>query len=171
MQGTGVAATAKHFPGMGAARLNTDFAVERIELPRAALRRVDEAPYRGFIEAGGDLVMLATAIYPAFGERPAAFSRQIATGELRGRLGFRGVTITDALDSVAVRQFGGAPRAALAGVRAGVDLLLFTEPAAAADAHSALLEALRSGRLRRADLEPGVDRVLRLRRALARGSG
>jgi beta-N-acetylhexosaminidase len=115
--------------------------------------------------------MLATAIYPAFGERPAAFSRPIATGELRGRLGFGGVSITDALDSVAVRRFGGASRAALAGARAGSDLLLFTEPAAAARAHSTLLGALRSGRLRRAQLEPGADRVLRLRRELAGGSG
>lgn len=172
MQQAGVAATAKHFPGMGAARLNTDFAVQRINLSKRVLRGYDERPFGRFAAAGGDLVMLATAIYPAFSDRPAAFSRQIATQELRGRLGFDGVSITDALDSVAVRDFGGAPRAALAGVRAGTDLLLFTQPGAAAQAHSALLGALRSGRLRRNALEPGVNRVLRLRRGLAAaGSG
>jgi beta-N-acetylhexosaminidase len=172
MERAGVAATAKHYPGMGAARLNTDLAVERIGLSRRELRERDEPPFQAFVDAGGDLVMLATAIYPAFSRKPAAFSKEIATGQLRARLGFDGVSITDALDSVAVREFGGAPRAALAGVRAGVDLLLFTQPGAAARAHSALLGALRSGRLRRPDLEPGANRVLRLRRGLAAsGSG
>ncbi len=166
MEGAGVAATAKHFPGMGAARLNTDFAVERIDLSRRDLRRVDEAPYEAFVEGGGALVMMATAIYPAFSEKPAAFSRELATDELRGRLGFRGVSLTDALESVAVRDFGGAAKAARAGVRAGVDLLLFTQPGAAARAHAALAASLRDRKLRRADFEPTVDRVLRLRRRL-----
>ncbi len=110
-QAGGVAATGKHFPGFGSARVNTDFAVQRLGISKARLRRVDEAPYRPYIAAGGDLVMLSTAIYPAFSGRPAAFTRSIATGELRGRLGFDGVAITDALESVAVRAFGGAAKA------------------------------------------------------------
>ena len=71
LQQGGVAATAKHFPGFGAARENTDFAVQRIGLSKQRLRAVDEAPYRDFIAAGGDLVMLSTAIYPAFSPRPS----------------------------------------------------------------------------------------------------
>jgi len=108
----GVAATAKHFPGIGAATENTDFAVQRIGLSKQTLRRIDEAPYRAFVAAGGDLVMLSTAIYPAVSPQPAAFARAIATGELRGRLGFDGVSITDALETVAVRSFGGPRRSA-----------------------------------------------------------
>ncbi len=158
-----VIATAKHFPGFGAARVNTDFAVQRIALPKAQLRRVDEAPYRAFIARGGEMVMLSTAIYPAFSSRPAAFSRSIATGELRGRLGFEGVSITDALDSVAVRSFGGPAKSASAGVGAGVDLLLFTDSSAAARARRALLRRLRAGSLSRPTFESSVDRVLRLR--------
>ena len=57
---------AKHFPGLGAARVNTDVAVQRIGLSKATLRRVDEAPYPRFFAAGGEMVMLSTAIYPAF---------------------------------------------------------------------------------------------------------
>lgn len=162
----GVAATAKHFPGFGAARANTDFAVERIGLSKATLRRVDEAPYRRFVDAGGELVMLSTAIYPAFSSRPAAFSRAVATGELRDRLGFEGVSITDALETVAVRDFGGPARAGLAAARAGVDLLLFTDPGAAARARRALLRGLRAGDLPRAGFEQSAGRVLRLRHRL-----
>lgn len=162
----GVAATAKHFPGLGAAPENTDFAVQRIGLSRQTLRAVDEAPYRAFVAAGGDLVMLGTAIYPAFSPDPAAFARPIATGELRDRLGFEGVSITDALDSVAVRTFGGPAEAGVAAARAGSDLLLFTEPGPAARAWRALMAKLRGRALDRGEFEAAAQRVLDLRRDL-----
>jgi beta-N-acetylhexosaminidase len=161
-----VAATAKHFPGLGAAGENTDFAVERIALSKRTLRDVDEEPYRAFVERGGAMVMLSTAIYPAFSPVPAAFARPIATGELRSRLGFEGVSITDALESVAVRDFGGPERAGLAAVRAGTDLLLFTDLGAADLARRALAKGLRSGALARSPFEVSVGRVLRLRHGL-----
>ncbi len=163
MQEGGVAATAKHFPGMGAARENTDFAVERIDLSREELRQVDEAPYRRFVAAGGELVMLSSAIYPAFSSRPAAFARPIATGELRRRLGFDGVSVTDALETVAARDFGGPARSALAAANAGVDLLLFTDYRAGAQAQRALARRLRRVPAARSAFELSVRRVLRLR--------
>jgi beta-N-acetylhexosaminidase len=164
----GVAATAKHFPGMGAAVENTDVAVQRIELPKQRLRQVDEAPYRAFAANGGEIVMLATAIYPAFSNLPAAFSRQIATGELRRRIGFEGVSITDALDTVAVRSFGGPAQAGVAAARAGADLLLFTSQAPAERARRALAAKLRGGRLDRGQFRAAVGRVLELRTEFAR---
>lgn len=167
LQEGGVAATAKHFPGMGAAAENTDFAVQRIDLPAAVLREVDEAPYRAFIAAGGDLVMLSTAIYPALSPLPAAFSQAIARGELRGRLGFEGVTITDALDTVAVRAFGTPAEAGVAAARAGSDLLLFTALAPAERAWLALVARLRAGALDRPEFLAAAQRVLELRRELA----
>ncbi|HSS33228.1 MAG TPA: glycoside hydrolase family 3 N-terminal domain-containing protein [Solirubrobacterales bacterium] len=168
LQAGGVAATAKHFPGLGAASLNTDDAVQRIRLTKAKLRAVDEAPYRAFVDAGGDLVMLATAIYPALSPSPAAFSRPIATGELRNRLGFEGVTVTDALETVAVRAFGGPAKAGVAAARAGSDLLLYTHLGAAEDARRALVAKLRAGALDRGEFEAAVQRVLDLREKIAR---
>ncbi len=164
----GVAATGKHFPGLGAAPENTDFAVQRIDLPKRTLRAVDEAPFRAFAAIDGDLVMLGAAIYPAFSPAPAAFSRAIATGELRNRLGFEGVSITDALDTVAVRAFGGPAKAGVAAARAGSDLLLFTEPAPAERAWRALVAKLRAGSLDREEFEESARRVLDLRGELAR---
>ena len=162
----GVAATAKHFPGLGAALENTDFAVQRIGLSKRTLRRIDEAPYVAFAASGGDLVMLSTAIYPALAPDPAAFSRAIATGELRDRLGFEGVTITDALDTVAVRAFGGPAKAGAAAARAGVDLLLFTDLPTAERAWRALGAELRHDMLDRAEFEASAQRVLDLRHEL-----
>lgn len=167
LQEGGVAATGKHFPGLGSARLNTDDAVQRIGLSKQALRSIDEAPYRRFAAAGGDLVMLSTAIYPTLSPKPAAFSAAIATGELRKRLGFEGVSITDALNTVAVRSFGDAGKVARAAANAGADLLLYTDPAEAARAHLALLQALRSGKIPRSSFEEAASRVLHLRHRLS----
>lgn len=162
----GVATTAKHFPGLGAADINTDVGVERIGLPKSTLRRVDEAPFESFAGAGGELVMMSSAIYPAFSERPAAFARPIATGELRDRIGFEGVSVTDALQSVAVAAFGGPAKAGRAAARAGTDLLLFSDFHAAARAGAALRGALRRHALPRAAFEASVQRVLDLRAGL-----
>lgn len=159
----GVAATAKHFPGLGAARVNTDNAVQKIRLPVAKLRSADEQPYVSFIQSGGAMVMLSTAVYPAFSGKPAALSRAVATGELRDRLGFQGVSITDALGSVSARAVGGAAKTAVAAARAGTDLTLFTDMSDAAKAQRALARLLADGSLDRGEFEASVSRVLSLR--------
>jgi beta-N-acetylhexosaminidase len=159
----GVAATAKHFPGLGAARINTDNAVQKIHLPAAKLRSADELPYSSFIQAGGAMVMLSTAIYPAFSGKPAALSHAVATGELRDRLGFGGVSISDSLGSVSARAVGGPAKTALAAARAGTDLALFTDLGDAARAQRALARGLGNGSLDRAEFETSVNRVMALR--------
>jgi beta-N-acetylhexosaminidase len=168
LEAGGVVATAKHFPGLGDAAENTDYAVQRIKLSKAQLRTVDETPYEAFVRAGGRMVMLSTAIYPAFSEAPAAFTRAIATGELRQRLGFRGVSITDALESAAVDSFGGPGQAGVAAARAGTDLLLFTDLAGAEAARRALVAKLGAGRLDGGEFLAAVNRVLGLRAELPR---
>jgi beta-N-acetylhexosaminidase len=166
LEGGGVAATAKHFPGLGTATENTDFEAQHLALSKAQLRATDEAPYRAFIAAGGKLVMLSTATYPAFSDRPAAFTKRIVTGELRRRLGFRGVTITDSLGGAAVAEFGGQREAAVDGAAAGDDLLLFDDLPSALAGHEALVKQLHAGTLKRAPFLVAAGRVLALRRAL-----
>ena len=166
LQAAGVAATGKHFPGLGAANVNTDLGVERIDLPAATLRGVDEAPFRSFVGAGGELVMMSSAIYPAFSERPAAFAHKIATGELRRRLGFDGVSVTDDLQSSAAHAFGGSGRVAKAAAAAGTDLLLFRSYRAAAQAGTALRAALHARTLPRNEFQRSAQRVLELRAGL-----
>jgi beta-N-acetylhexosaminidase len=164
-----VAAAGKHFPGLGAARGDTDLSVERIRLSRSRLRQVDERPYRGLIARGGDMVMISTAIYTRLSHRPAAFTREIATGELRHRLGFSGVSISDALETVSARDYGGPAKVGLAAARAGTDLLLYTDFRAAARAGAALRKRLRDGRLDRDGFERSAQRVLDLRARLGSG--
>lgn len=167
LRSAGVAATAKHFPGLGAVRINTDFAAQTIDLPKRTLRAVDFAPYRDFIAQGGELIMLSTAIYPAWSKRPAAFTREIVTGELRGRLGFEGVTITDAMGTVAVNDFTGPAQATLLAARSGVDLLLYTDHRSVQRAHRVLVGRLADGRLKLDPARRAVARILALRARLA----
>jgi beta-N-acetylhexosaminidase len=162
----GVATTAKHFPGLGAADVNTDSGIEHIGLSKETVRGVDEVPFERFSAAGGELVMMSSAIYTAFSQRPAVFSRAVATGELRDRIGFDGVSVSDSLQSAAVAAFGGAAKAARAAARAGTDLLLFTDYRAAGRAAAALRKGLLSGALPRAEFERSAQRVLDLRAGL-----
>jgi beta-N-acetylhexosaminidase len=165
----GVVPVLKHFPGFGAAAVNTDDAPARIGVPLAELRRVDQAPYRRLRPRA---VMLSTAIYPAVDPRPAAFSRRWVTGELRDRLRFGGVTVTDDLQAAAVRHYGSPAQLAYFAIRAGVDLPLFAQTfGAGAQAATGLERAVRDHALTRAQLEEGARRVLALRRAIGAGLG
>ena len=166
LRAKGVAATLKHFPGFGAARVNTDDAPVVIPGSARALRGFDERPFAALVSQR-PLVMLSTAIYPAFSRLPAAFSRRLASGELRGRLGFEGVAVSDALDTPATARYGGPGTLALRAARAGVDVMLYARGYAhGARAARALATGLRSGRLSRPQFERSVERVLALRRRL-----
>lgn len=166
----GALATAKHFPGLGVARVNTDDAPVAIRRPRAELERVDLAPFRALIRARVPLVMTASASYPALGSPgPALLSRRVVTGLLRGRLGFEGVVITDALDTPALRAVGSDASVGVRAAGAGNDLLIYIDPTRGAAAARGVRVAVRAGRLDRAEAERSLARILALREGLAGG--
>jgi beta-N-acetylhexosaminidase len=126
-QQAGVAATAKHFPGLGAATSSqdTDLRPVTLNVSRQSLRTVDEFPYEAAITAGVRLVMVSWAVYPALDAgTPAGLSSAVVKGELRERLGFQGVTITDALEAGALKAFGTSQHRAILAAQAGMDLIL-----------------------------------------------
>ena len=123
----GVAATAKHFPGLGGAPANTDDAIVTIGRSRGALDAVDLPPFRAAIAAGVSLVMVGHARYPELDRsRIASQSRPIVEGLLREELGFRGVVVTDSLEAQASLATGSIATVSERALRAGVDLLLLT---------------------------------------------
>jgi beta-N-acetylhexosaminidase len=124
---SGIAATAKHFPGLGAAtqRQNTDSGPVVLNQSLPILRSVDEQPYRTAIASGVKLVMASWAIYPALDPQlPAGLSAAVLQGELRHRLRFHGVTITDGIDAGAVTPFGDLAERSVLAAKAGADLIL-----------------------------------------------
>jgi beta-N-acetylhexosaminidase len=158
----GIAATAKHFPGFGRARFNTDDRPVVIRASASTLRGVDERP---FASVPTELVMISSAIYPALDSRPALLSRRIIGGELRGRIGFGGVTAADNLDGGALTA---EPDVAIRAAAAGDDLLLYPRYQSAAHAVETLAKALRSGRLGLAAARTSMARILALRAGLRR---
>jgi len=161
LQASGIAATAKHFPGLGLARGNTDHG--QIVIGSAAWKlRQGLTPFASAIGAGTKLVMISTAIYPRLdaSRKPAAFSRKIIDGLLRKTLGFKGVTVTDSLTAPAAERI---PRTATRAMLAGSDLLIFGSENASAWGYTTLVQdSVGSPRLRvRLALAAGRIRALK----------
>lgn len=167
-QAHGVAATAKHFPGLGAAAAgqNTDAGPVVLDLPLSEIRSVDELPYHSALAGSVELIMVSWATYPALDPNlPAGLSPTVVQGELRRGLGFFGVTITDALEAGALAAFGPVPGRAVPAAQAGMDIFMFSSrnPFDGMDGVTALVQALKSRRLARGAFEDAVERVLDLR--------
>jgi beta-N-acetylhexosaminidase len=116
--------------------------------------------------------MMATAIYPQYDPGvPAALSQKIVTGVLRDQLGFKGVIVTDDLDTPAVRAYAKTRNAAVKAVEAGADVVLLVRTTSSSDkALASLLDAARSGAITRDQLEASHARIEALRLATASGS-
>jgi beta-N-acetylhexosaminidase len=171
-QGLQVAATAKHFPGLGAATTtqNTDLRPVTLSLSLSTIRNVDELPYISAIAAGVKLVLVSWAIYPAIDAvNPAGLSSKIIFGELRGRLGFGGVTITDALEAGALASVGSTQLKVTRAARAGMDLMLASSRnfQQGNTATTALASAFVNHLLNTADFEAAAERVIALRATFA----
>jgi beta-N-acetylhexosaminidase len=165
LQSGRVAATAKHFPGLGTARATTDTANVVLGTSKQSLE-TRLAPFRAAIDGGVDLVMVSNAGYTALDPSgsPAVLSRPIVTALLRGALGFRGVTISDALEAPGPSS---RPDTAVAASLAGIDVLLYVSEADGAAAYAKLLAAARAGRLPRAGLVASWGRIRALKHSLS----
>ena len=127
LQSAGVAASVKHFPGLGAVDQDTHYKLGVVQGSAADLDANELAPFRAGIAAGARLVMSAHVAVPALtGDPtlPATLSRTVMGGTLRDGLGFRGLTISDAFDMHALAQGAAQAVEVIAAIRAGIDLLL-----------------------------------------------
>ncbi|KAJ5218060.1 uncharacterized protein N7498_000159 [Penicillium cinerascens] len=170
-QRTGIIVTAKDFPGLGAAGKNEDTDVEpvTINLSLEELRSVDQALYTKAIAAGLDMVMSSWALYPALDSKyPSRLSKARVQGELRGRLRFKGVTITDPIEAGALEAFGNDASRGLLAAQAGMDILLasaknLTQGEAIVDS---LISALQDGSLSSDSFAEATDRILAVRQKI-----
>ena len=166
-RGTRVAATVKHFPGLGAATENTDDAPVTLTRTPAQLLGEDLPPFRAAIAARVPLVMASHALYPSLdADAIASQSRYVLHRLLRRRLGFAGVVVTDSLEARAVTDRAGPAEAGVRSVRAGADLVLTTGAGSHLQVLRAIIaEARRSPAFRRRVAESAA-RVLALKRDL-----
>ena len=173
LQGAGVLACGKHFPGHGASTGDSHFVLPRVTRSRRALAAVDLVPFVRWIRAGFPAVMTSHVVYPAYDRRrPATLSPRISRDLLRGELGYRGVLFSDDLEMQAAAGRHPPGRLAVRALEAGCDMLLVCQ--SVDTARAAMLgveEALDAGRLDAQIVVGALARIHRLRAVLARLRG
>ncbi|MGA8114060.1 MAG: glycoside hydrolase family 3 N-terminal domain-containing protein [Actinocatenispora sp.] len=166
LQGAGVAATPKHFPGHGHTTTDSHQALPVLRQSRQNLDANDLRPFRSAIDADSWMVMAGhldvRALDPGV---PATLSHTVLHDVLRDQLHFKGVVVSDALNMAPVTDRYDGGEAAVHALKAGNDLLL--EPPNLAAAQHGLLHGLKSGELSRSRLVEAATRVLTLRGRLA----
>ena len=122
----GVIACGKHFPGHGHADADSHVALPRVEKAYDELVRAELLPFRRAITARVPSLMTAHVLYPALDPvLPATLSPAVLTDLLRGRLGYRGVVITDDLEMGAIAACGDTvAQGAVRALAAGADVVL-----------------------------------------------
>ncbi|MFD5870656.1 glycoside hydrolase family 3 protein [Streptomyces sp. NPDC060322] len=165
-QSSGVASTAKHFPGHGDTSTDSHTGLPVISHTREQWAELDAPPFRAAVAAGIDSIMTAHIVVPALdpSEDPATLSHPILTGILREELGYDGVVVTDALGMEGVRTKYGDERVPVLALLAGVDQLL--NPPDLKVAWNAVLNAVKGGEISEARIEESILRILRLKTRL-----
>lgn len=160
-QSGGVAACAKHFPGLGNTALDTHYSLPTLDTPLDHLLTHDLAPYQQAIDAGVASVMTTHTIYSVLdSQHPATLSPAVAQKLLRGQLAFPGVITSDCMEMQAITNHYGTGEAAVLAALAGVDLILVSHTRARQEAsYNALLEAATSGRLPLEAIDAAYERI------------
>lgn len=163
IEGTGVSACLKHFPGLGSTSEDTHDG--RVEITKSIdeMRASDFVPFSAGIEAGADFVMVSHATAPALDEDnvPSSLSKKVITDILRGELGFEGVVITDALDMTAITDYYTPEEAAVMALEAGADMLLMPEDFE--KAYEAVLAAVQEGAISEERINESLNRIYRVK--------
>ena len=127
LQSAGIIATAKHYPGHGAADRDSHLVLPRIAADRQQLWDRELVPYRFLIREGLPAIMSGHLAFPAIAgeDVPASLSPAFMRELLRDRLGFEGIVVTDDLEMTGAVQYAGSPaHAVVAAIEAGNDLAL-----------------------------------------------
>jgi beta-N-acetylhexosaminidase len=162
LQDAGVAATVKHFPGLGRVDVNTDTDVGATD-PETTPADPHLAPFAAAVSAGTAAVMMSSATYPRLDpDRPAVFSPTVL-GLLRGQLGFSGVVVTDDLGAAAALSSVPVGRRAVQAVGAGVDVVLTIRTEDAAPMVEALEEQAAADPAFAGRIDESARRVLALK--------
>lgn len=163
IEGTGVSACLKHFPGVGDVEGDTHDG--RVESARTLdeMRSKEFLPFKAGIEAGADFVMVShvTAASADEGSAPSSLSKTMVTDILRNELGFEGIVVTDALDMNAVTQYYTPEEAAVMAIEAGADMLLMPEDFEAA--YEGLLSAVKEGTISEERINESLERIYRVK--------
>ena len=171
LQSTGVAASAKHFPGHGDTAQDSHLALPVVDLDLAELSARELRPFEAAIAAGSLTIMTSHILVPQVDpENPATLSRAILQGILREDLGYTGLIVTDALDMKGASGAIGIPEAAVGALSAGADLLCIgpnNTDDQIGEIQDAIDRAVFDGRLAQGRIDEAARRNVELARRLS----
>ncbi|HEV2961090.1 MAG TPA: glycoside hydrolase family 3 protein, partial [Candidatus Angelobacter sp.] len=172
LQSSGVAATAKHFPGHGDVSSDSHHGAPVVSHTARRIDRIELPPFRAAIKAGVRLVMTAHVVMPALNggtSQPATVSPAILRGLLRKKLRFGGLIVGDAMDMHAMEQGPGYITEAIAAVAAGLDLVLLNHDLSRIEpAFANIVHAARRGLLSPREINASAHRILALKARVTR---
>lgn len=165
LKSQGILACYKHFPGHGATAEDSHLGYAVSNRTREELLASELVPFRDAAEQGIPFIMVGHITTPKVTEDglPASLSRELVTDLLRGELGYDGIVITDALSMGAISQNYKPEEAAVLALQAGNDMLLLSDHLT--PSYTAVLEAVRSGKISEEQINQSVYRVLKLKLA------
>jgi beta-glucosidase-like glycosyl hydrolase/CubicO group peptidase (beta-lactamase class C family) len=161
MQDNGIMATAKHFPGHGDVSVDSHLDIPIINKTRAQLDSMELAPFRALINAGIGSVMVAHLSVPAIDTTPkyaTSLSPKAINELLKTELGFKGLSVTDAMDMQAISNYFPRGEANVRALLAGNDMLCL--PGDIGQSIEKIKEAIQEGRLSEEDINNRVRKVL-----------
>jgi|SRR6476661_2760925 len=163
MQDAGILAVAKHFPGHGDVDADSHLSLPTVRVDRRRLDSLELPPFRSLIRNGVGGVMIAHLNVPALDSTggPSTLARSIVTDFLRGELGFRGITFTDAMNMQGVISKFPPGEADMRAIMAGNDILEFSKNVPLA--LRMVRVAVDSGRISQAEIDLHCRRVLALK--------
>ena len=162
LQNKNVIACAKHFPGHGDTKTDSHLDLPILKKSKKELRSTELVPFSYLIENGVDAVMTAHLSVTAFDKkknRPASLSEKIVQKQLKEKMGFEGLVITDGLDMKGVTKNVDKDEIPLEAFLAGNDILLIPDEIPASI--EKMLVALEKGKISRERLEESCKKILR----------
>ncbi|MBK7393314.1 MAG: glycoside hydrolase family 3 protein [Chloracidobacterium sp.] len=178
LQDNGIIGCLKHFPGLGAASVDSHEELPQVYISEDELTETDLYPYRELFATGeAKAVMAAHTAFPRIGLQeidqsgkllPSSVSSNFINTLLRGTLGFDGLAITDDLEMGAIVKNYGIGDACKMAVDAGIDMLaICADPQAICEGHQAVLEAVNSGELTEDRIDESLVRIAALKGSLS----
>jgi len=165
MRDQGVISVVKHFPGHGDTAVDSHLDLPVLNKTADQLAKLEWLPFKAAIGQQADAVMVAHILFPKIDpDAPASFSKVIIGDQLRGKLGYKGVVITDDMTMGAIAKHYNLAEASVKSIEAGSDILLAAHGYDVEhNVYKALLSAVKSGRLSEARIDESVKRILTLK--------
>ena len=163
LESQGVIGLLKHFPGHGATAGDTHEGYAYTDASLEEMKANELVPFADGIEAGVDVIMVGHISCPQVtgDDLPASLSEKMTTQILRQEMGYDGFLITDAMNMGAVSENYSSSEAAVAAIRAGIDMILM--PQDFQQAYEGILNAVESGELTEERIDESLRRITALK--------